>query len=69
MTEESHTLLVAASDREAFALCLALGTLEAVRSGDWPTEAGIWTIARPVFREPLETEGIPEDVLRGIPWC
>ena len=63
MAEETHTLIVASSDCEAFALCLALGTLEAIRSGAWPVEAGTWTIARPAFREPLITAGIPAEVM------
>ena len=31
MDDETHLLEVAAADREAFVLCLALGTLEAMR--------------------------------------
>ena len=53
MDDETFCLKVAQADREAFALCLALGTLEAMRQGGWPLEAGIWTLGRPVFWEPL----------------
>lgn len=54
---------VAPSDLEAFVACLALGALEAMRSGSWPTEAGIWTLARPVFRRRLESAGLPGPLL------
>lgn len=63
MTEEVRNLKVASSDCEALALCLALGTLEAIRSGAWPVEATTWTIARPAFRIPLIAAGIPDEVL------
>jgi hypothetical protein len=63
MAEEMRRLQVAVADREAFALCLALGTLEAIRSEAWTTEAGIWTLSRPVFREELDSIGMPEEVL------
>jgi hypothetical protein len=63
MAEKYHDLKVASADREAFALCLALGTLEAMRSGAWPLDAGIGTLARPVFYEPLEATNIPDEVL------
>lgn len=46
-------LAVGKADREAFVLCLTLGTLEAMRRGEWPLEAGIWTLGRPVFWESL----------------
>ena len=51
--DEMYHLEIGKADREAFALCLALGTLEAMRNGDWPLEAGIWTLGRPVFWESL----------------
>ncbi len=53
MADEMYRLNVAQADREAFVLCLALGTLEAVRGGNWPPDAGIWTLARPVFWQSL----------------
>ncbi|MCI0704078.1 MAG: hypothetical protein L0241_23715 [Planctomycetia bacterium] len=63
MSHDIHNLEVAASDLEAFALCLALGTLEAIRCGTWPAEAGIWTLARPNFSARLEQTGVPSEVL------
>src|SRR5262245_13550752 len=60
---ETCLLEVAAADCEAFALCLALGTLEAIRCGAWPAEAGTWTISRPVFRDRLAAVGAPDEVL------
>lgn len=53
MDDAMYQLEVGKSDREAFALCLALGTLEAMRRGDWPLVAGIWTLGRPIFWEAL----------------
>lgn len=54
----THHLEVSSNDLEALALCLTLGTLEAMRSGNWPSEAGIWTIGRPVFWQPLADAGV-----------
>lgn len=54
---------VDASDLEAFVGCLALGTLEAMRSGTWPSEAGTWTLARPVFWRALEGAGLDKELL------
>ncbi len=51
--DKTYLLEIGNGDREAFVLCLALGTLEAMRSGLWPMEAGIWTLARPIFWEAL----------------
>ena len=53
MADKTYCLTVAQEDREAFVLCLALGTLEAMRGRAWPLEAGIWTLGRPAFWEPL----------------
>ncbi len=53
MDDEMCCLKVGKADREAFTLCLTLGTLEAMRRGDWPLNAGIWTLGRPVFWEAL----------------
>jgi hypothetical protein len=63
MPAEITHLEVAVADREALTLCLALGTLEAMRLGLWPLDAGIWTLGRPVFWEPLERAGVPAEVL------
>jgi hypothetical protein len=60
---------VPAADLDAFLTTLLLGTLEAMRSGSWPLEAGIWTLGRPIFREPLERAGVHEElaaILREI---
>ena len=53
MDDEIDRLEVAHSGREAFVLCLTLGTLEAMRGRTWPLEAGIWTLGRPGFWESL----------------
>jgi hypothetical protein len=53
MEDEIHSLEFPATDQEAVVLCLALGTLEAIRGGNWPLEAGIWSLGRPAFWRPL----------------
>ncbi len=63
MSDETVSLEVARKDVEAVALCLALGTIQAMRSGAWPTEAGIWTLGRPLFWAPLERLGLPAQIL------
>jgi hypothetical protein len=63
MSEGTINLEIDSADRDALVLCLALGTLEAMRSGVWPLEAGIWTLGRPRFWEPLKRGGVPEEVL------
>ena len=54
---------VEAPDLEAFVACLALGTLEAMKSAAWSSDAGTWTLARPVFWRTLESAGLPADLL------
>ena len=34
-----------------------------MRSGVWPLEAGVWTLGRPAFWEPLRRAGVPEEVI------
>lgn len=46
----------------AFVAALTLGTLEAMRSGTWPLEAGISTLGRPIFQSPLR-EALPPPLL------
>ncbi len=66
MTTDNHNLQVSKEGLEAFALCLALGTLEAIRSKAWPPDAGIWTLGRPRFKSLLEKSNFPEDVMAVI---
>lgn len=61
MTEKVYRFEVAKADLDAFLGALVLGTLEAMRSGLWPLDAGIWTMGRAVFREPLERAGVGEE--------
>ena len=63
MSEENVNLTVARDSLTAVVLCLALGTLEAMKSGVWPLEAGIWTMGRPSFWKPLSQVGLPEEVI------
>ena len=63
MAEETLDLELDSTGRDALVLCLALGTLEAMRSGILPLEAGIWTLGRPVFWEPLKCAGMHEEVI------
>jgi hypothetical protein len=64
--DSTHRFEVGKNDLEAFSLCLILGTLDAMRSGAWPTEAGIWTLGRPIFREPLAAAGIAKEVMEEL---
>ncbi|MBX7171698.1 MAG: DUF3969 family protein [Pyrinomonadaceae bacterium] len=61
MNENYETLLVKTDTFEPFVLCLALGTLEAIKSEIWSTEAGIWTIGRPNFLDELEKMNVSEE--------
>ena len=61
MDDETHFLEIA-TDREAFVLCLMLGTLDAMRSGAWPLEAAIWTLSRPAFMQSLKRGGVAAEV-------
>lgn len=63
MVDDPHRLEIAETDREAFVLCLALGTLEAMRGGVWPMEAGIWSLGRPAFWQPLVQAGCASEVV------
>ncbi len=63
MASNFHTLRISTEDREAFVLCLALGTLAAMRSKAWHPDAGIWTIGRPAFQSILRDAKLPADVL------
>jgi hypothetical protein len=40
-----------------------LGTLEAIKSEIWSSEAGIWTIGRPNFLNELEKMNVSEEIL------
>jgi hypothetical protein len=63
MTENYEQLLVSSETFEPFVLCLALGTLEAIKSGAWSAEAGIWTVGRPNFLNELEKMRVSEETL------
>ncbi len=51
---------------EAFVLCLALGTLRAIKNGVLASDAGTWTLGRPIFWEPLERDGIVSQDVLGV---
>jgi len=63
MTENYEQLLVNSETFEPFILCLALGTLEAMKSQVWSSEAGVWTIGRPVFLEKLEEMKVSNETI------
>ena len=63
MPENYEQLLVSFETFEPFVLCLALGTLEAIKSGTWSSEAGIWTIGRPNFLAKLEELEVSEETI------
>lgn len=66
MNEETQKLEISKETVEAFILCLALGTLEAMKSDIWSLDAGIWTIRRPVFFEKLKEFGISQNLLEEL---
>ncbi|MDX1928599.1 MAG: hypothetical protein SFV81_18860 [Pirellulaceae bacterium] len=66
MPTDNHNLQVSKEGLEAFALCLVLGTLEAIRSKAWSPDAAAWTIGRPRFKCLLESSDFPEDVMAVI---
>jgi len=66
MPTDDHNLRVSKEGLEAFAICLVLGTLEAIRSKAWSPDAGAWTIGRPRFKGLLENADFPEDVMAVI---
>ena len=49
-----HSFEVSDDQLDAFLATVILGTLQAMRSGVWSLDAGIWTLGRPIFRAPLE---------------
>jgi hypothetical protein len=63
MSENYEQLLVNSETFEPFVLCLALGTLEAIKSETWSSEAGVWTIGRPTFLSKLEEMKIPTEII------
>lgn len=63
MSEKLEQLFVSTETFEPFVLCLALGTLEVMKSGIWSPEAGIWTIGRPDFLDKLEEMKISEETI------
>ena len=54
MYDEKIQLNVATDTIESFVICLALGTLQAIRQGTFHPDVGIWTIGRPNFWSLLE---------------
>lgn len=66
MAENYEQLFVSGETFEPFVLCLALGTLEAMKSGTWSAEAGIWTIGRPDFLEKLEELNVSEETINAL---
>jgi hypothetical protein len=66
MVEKYEQLYVGSDSFEPFVLCLALGTLEAMKTGIWSSEAGIWTIGRPDFLEKLEELNVSEETINVL---
>ncbi|MDI1434620.1 hypothetical protein [Polyangium sorediatum] len=63
MNEKVYCFEVVKADLDAFLGSLMLGTLQAMRSGLWSLDAGIWTLGRPCFRDPLERASVPEELV------
>ncbi len=66
MSENFEQLFVSGETFEPFVLCLALGTLEAMKAQIWSAEAGIWTIGRPDFLEKLEELKVSEETINVL---
>ncbi|HEX9960553.1 MAG TPA: hypothetical protein VGB00_06455, partial [Pyrinomonadaceae bacterium] len=66
MSEIYEKLLVSSETFEPFVLCLALGTLEAMKSKVWSAEAGIWTLGRPNFVDKLEELKVSEETINVL---
>jgi hypothetical protein len=66
MAEKYEQLYVSGETFEPFVLCLALGTLEAMKAGIWSSEAGIWTIGRPDFLEKLDELNVSEETVNVL---
>lgn len=66
MAEKYEQLFVSDDTFEPFVLCLALGTLDAMKAGIWSAEAGIWTIGRPDFLEKLDELKITEETINVL---
>ena len=66
MSEKFEQLFVSTDTFEPFVLCLALGTLEAMKAEIWSSEAGIWTIGRPDFINKLEELKISEETINVL---
>ena len=63
MSMNYEQLSVSSETFEPFVLCLALGTLEAIKSKVWSSESGIWTIGRPNFLDKLEELKVSAETL------
>ncbi len=63
MSENYEQLSVSSETFEPFVLCLALGTLEAIKSRVWSAEAGVWTIGRPNFLDKAEELKISDETI------
>jgi hypothetical protein len=66
MAEKYEQLYVSSATVEPFVLCLALGTLEAMKAAVWSSEAGIWTVGRPDFLDKLEELKISEETINVL---
>ncbi|MEZ4309843.1 MAG: hypothetical protein R3F14_17535 [Polyangiaceae bacterium] len=62
MSHKAYRFAVLERHLDGFVTALLLSTLEAMRSGFWPLDAGIWPLAQPSFRKPLEQAGLCGDI-------
>jgi hypothetical protein len=63
-------LLVGKDQLDAFVICLAIGTLQAIKSKTIPASAGIWTLDPPRFWKPLAEHAlVSQDVLEVLQTC
>jgi hypothetical protein len=64
MYEKLITAQVAEDGLDSFVICLALGTLVAIKERIIDSDAGIWTLARPIFWERFkDNHSLPPEVI------
>lgn len=61
---------IAKHDLPAFLACLAIGTLDAIRRGVLPAEAGIWTLGAPkIWRQLESTSPVIQEISDVLQTC
>ena len=70
--DDAHEMNLTIEDRglPTFLTCLGIGVLHAIQRGILPPQAGVWTLARPAFWEPLEASKVlPPHIISAFQTC